>query len=114
MTSIITRRSLICGLFAAPAIVAINNIMPVKLWKPQPVRIVAANWEAQLIDTVDIHELGGWKPGDRLVFSSSYGAMPEGLGGEYVIIHVSATHMTVLERMKQISEAITNGSVKLT
>src|SRR5215212_5400681 len=30
----LTRRSLLRGLFAAPAIVAVNNIMPVKLWVP--------------------------------------------------------------------------------
>jgi hypothetical protein len=31
---ILTRRSLLRGLFAAPAIVAVGNIMPVKMWKP--------------------------------------------------------------------------------
>jgi hypothetical protein len=32
--SLITRRSLLRGLFAAPAVVAAGSLMPVKLWKP--------------------------------------------------------------------------------
>ncbi len=32
----LTRRSLLRGLFAAPAVVAVQNIMPVKLWVPPP------------------------------------------------------------------------------
>jgi hypothetical protein len=32
--AILTRRSLLRGLVAAPAIVAAGNIMPVRLWKP--------------------------------------------------------------------------------
>lgn len=36
MTQIITRRGLLTGMFAAPAIIAIDRLMPVKLWKPNP------------------------------------------------------------------------------
>jgi hypothetical protein len=40
----LSRRSLIRGLFAAPAIVAAGNIMPVRLWEP-----VGYPWEGAAI-----------------------------------------------------------------
>jgi hypothetical protein len=32
----LTRRSLLRGLIAAPAVVSVGSIMPVRLWKPEP------------------------------------------------------------------------------
>jgi hypothetical protein len=34
--AILTRRSLLGGLFAAPAVVKAASLMPVKLWVPEP------------------------------------------------------------------------------
>lgn len=41
MAILTTRRSLLWGLFAAPAVVTAANLMPVKLWVPEPAKIIA-------------------------------------------------------------------------
>jgi hypothetical protein len=43
---IISRRSLIKGIFAAPAIIAAERLMPVRLWKPEPPTILF--WRASI------------------------------------------------------------------
>ena len=40
MSKLITRRSLVRGMFAMPAIVAFDNIMPVKVWAEPHPRII--------------------------------------------------------------------------
>jgi hypothetical protein len=50
----LTRRSILRGLIAAPAIVSIGSIMPVRLWKPMPVG--AGIVTAQMIAAMSDHE----------------------------------------------------------
>jgi hypothetical protein len=37
MSKLITRRSIVRGMFAMPAIVAFDNIMPIKVWAEPPI-----------------------------------------------------------------------------
>jgi hypothetical protein len=43
---ILSRRSLLRGLVAAPAVVAIGSIMPVRLWQPERGLLMGDAWTA--------------------------------------------------------------------
>ena len=77
--SALTRRSLIRGLIAAPAVVSVASLMPVKLWVPETPALVPGwpvarpGWRAlgdiviaihprDLFVRVEAGSPGGWKP----------------------------------------------------
>jgi hypothetical protein len=57
--ALLTRRSLLRGLFAAPAIVAVGNIMPVKLWRPEPIdwELYHSDWPLDYSDFADLTDV---------------------------------------------------------
>lgn len=98
---IITRRGLLGGLLAAPAIVAADRLMPVRLWKPEGTRFLIHNswgkdWEMRgnPNSTLFVSRDNGatWSPlrvGDSIWDSDMLQMHAGGGGGGVDYIHAS-------------------------